>query len=153
MTENGIKIGATWWWWSSSWRSRIFYRLVYFSFIHSSPLLFFGYSFPSRSCVLAKKIHYLNSSTSPPGSSSTSLAVIYEHSKGPFLTTQISWTNEYSTASRSGSYDYFKREVKGDTNTTAGKMPLPSRARVYAEVNSHKPRDYWDYESYVVEWG
>ncbi|KAK3927171.1 Casein kinase II subunit alpha [Frankliniella fusca] len=32
------------------------------------------------------------------------------------------------------------------------KMALPSRARVYAEVNSHKPRDYWDYESYVVDW-
>lgn len=32
-------------------------------------------------------------------------------------------------------------------------MPLPSRARVYADVNAHRPRDYWDYESYVVEWG
>lgn len=32
-------------------------------------------------------------------------------------------------------------------------MALPSRARVYADVNSHKPRDYWDYESYVVDWG
>lgn len=41
----------------------------------------------------------------------------------------------------------------GLSSATAGKMPLPSRARVYAEVNSHKPRDYWDYESYVVEWG
>lgn len=33
------------------------------------------------------------------------------------------------------------------------RMALPSRARVYAEVNSHKPREYWDYESYVVDWG
>lgn len=33
------------------------------------------------------------------------------------------------------------------------KMALPSRARVYADVNSHKSRDYWDYESYVVDWG
>lgn len=32
-------------------------------------------------------------------------------------------------------------------------MALPSRARVYADVNSHKSRDYWDYESYVVDWG
>lgn len=32
-------------------------------------------------------------------------------------------------------------------------MALPSRARVYSDVNSHKPRDYWDYESYVVDWG
>ncbi|KAF8774831.1 Casein kinase II subunit alpha like protein [Argiope bruennichi] len=32
-------------------------------------------------------------------------------------------------------------------------MPLPSRARVYADVNSHRPREYWDYESHVVEWG
>ncbi|UYV67289.1 CSNK2A2 [Cordylochernes scorpioides] len=32
-------------------------------------------------------------------------------------------------------------------------MPLPSKARVYADVNAHRPRDYWDYESHVVEWG
>lgn len=32
-------------------------------------------------------------------------------------------------------------------------MTLPSRARVYADVNNHKPREYWDYESYVVDWG
>lgn len=32
-------------------------------------------------------------------------------------------------------------------------MAVPSRARVYADVNSHKPREYWDYESYVVDWG
>lgn len=33
------------------------------------------------------------------------------------------------------------------------RMALPSRARVYTDVNSHKSRDYWDYESYVVDWG
>ena len=32
-------------------------------------------------------------------------------------------------------------------------MPLASRARVYADVNSHRPREYWDYEAHVVEWG
>lgn len=32
-------------------------------------------------------------------------------------------------------------------------MPLVSRARVYADVNSHRPREYWDYESHVVNWG
>jgi len=31
-------------------------------------------------------------------------------------------------------------------------MTLPSNSRVYAEVNSHKPREYWDYENYVVDW-
>lgn len=31
-------------------------------------------------------------------------------------------------------------------------MPLPSRARVYADVNSHRPREYWDYETHQVEW-
>jgi len=33
------------------------------------------------------------------------------------------------------------------------KMALPSRSRVYSDINSHKPREYWDYESYVVDWG
>uniref|UniRef100_A0AC34G1Z6 Protein kinase domain-containing protein n=1 Tax=Panagrolaimus sp. ES5 TaxID=591445 RepID=A0AC34G1Z6_9BILA len=36
---------------------------------------------------------------------------------------------------------------------TAFRMPIPSRARVYADVNSAKPREYWDYEQHVIEWG
>lgn len=32
-------------------------------------------------------------------------------------------------------------------------MPIPSRARVYADVNSSKPREYWDYEQHVIDWG
>ena len=32
-------------------------------------------------------------------------------------------------------------------------MVTPSRARNYAEANTHRPRKYWDYESHVVEWG
>lgn len=29
----------------------------------------------------------------------------------------------------------------------------PSQARIYADVNTHRPREYWDYESYTIEWG
>ena len=32
-------------------------------------------------------------------------------------------------------------------------MAVSSRSRVYTDVNSLKPREYWDYESYVVDWG
>uniref|UniRef100_A0A7E4ULJ1 Casein kinase II subunit alpha n=1 Tax=Panagrellus redivivus TaxID=6233 RepID=A0A7E4ULJ1_PANRE len=32
-------------------------------------------------------------------------------------------------------------------------MPVPSRARVYADVNQTQPREYWDYEQHVIEWG
>lgn len=28
-----------------------------------------------------------------------------------------------------------------------------STARVYADVNVKRPREYWDYESLVVNWG
>lgn len=28
-----------------------------------------------------------------------------------------------------------------------------SRTRVYADVNTLRPREYWDYESHVIEWG
>lgn len=28
-----------------------------------------------------------------------------------------------------------------------------SKARVYCDVNVHKPREYWDYESYPIQWG
>uniref|UniRef100_A0A0K0D136 non-specific serine/threonine protein kinase n=1 Tax=Angiostrongylus cantonensis TaxID=6313 RepID=A0A0K0D136_ANGCA len=31
--------------------------------------------------------------------------------------------------------------------------PVPSKARVYADVNPSRPREYWDYESHVIEWG
>lgn len=30
---------------------------------------------------------------------------------------------------------------------------MQSRARVYADVNTNKPREYWDYEAVTVEWG
>lgn len=32
-------------------------------------------------------------------------------------------------------------------------MPLPSRARVYADVNAQKPKEYWDYDTYSIQWG
>ena len=31
--------------------------------------------------------------------------------------------------------------------------PTMSRSRVYADVNVKRPREYWDYESLVVNWG
>lgn len=31
-------------------------------------------------------------------------------------------------------------------------MPIPSRARVYADVNKLKPKDYWEYEGFDVDW-
>jgi uncharacterized protein YhfF len=52
-----------------------------------------------------------------------------------------------------------KRIVPGAKKATLVSMSkttikaAPSRARVYADVNTHRPRDYWDYESHVVEWG
>jgi casein kinase II subunit alpha len=30
---------------------------------------------------------------------------------------------------------------------------IMSRARVYADVNVHRPREYWDYEALTVNWG
>lgn len=32
-------------------------------------------------------------------------------------------------------------------------MSIPSRARTYAEVNTTKSKNYWDYETYSVQWG
>lgn len=31
--------------------------------------------------------------------------------------------------------------------------PIPSKARVYPEVNLNKPREYWDYECHPIQWG
>ena len=41
-------------------------------------------------------------------------------------------------------------EAVGGQNQKAIAM---SRARVYADINVHRPRDYWDYESLTVQWG
>jgi len=30
---------------------------------------------------------------------------------------------------------------------------VASRSRVYADADSVQPRDYWDYDALVVEWG
>lgn len=32
-------------------------------------------------------------------------------------------------------------------------MVLPSRSKVYCDVNARKPKEYWDYENYNVDWG
>lgn len=32
-------------------------------------------------------------------------------------------------------------------------MSIPSRAKIYADVNNSKPKEYWDYEGYNVQWG
>lgn len=31
--------------------------------------------------------------------------------------------------------------------------PVKSRARVYADVNQHRPKEYWNYDNLVVSWG
>ncbi|XP_055986215.1 casein kinase II subunit alpha-like [Sorex fumeus] len=36
---------------------------------------------------------------------------------------------------------------------SAMSRPLPSRARVYADVNIHRPQEYWDYSLHVEKWG
>lgn len=36
---------------------------------------------------------------------------------------------------------------------TRSEEGMPSIARVYADVNEQKPREYWDYENYAIEWG
>jgi hypothetical protein len=30
---------------------------------------------------------------------------------------------------------------------------MMSRARVYADVNVNRPKDYWDYENLTITWG
>jgi hypothetical protein len=30
---------------------------------------------------------------------------------------------------------------------------MKNRARIYADVNEHRPREYWNYEALTVNWG
>lgn len=47
--------------------------------------------------------------------------------------------------------------VHGDKITPIGLLgsnyPVMSKARVYADVNVLRPKEYWDYESLAVQWG
>lgn len=38
-------------------------------------------------------------------------------------------------------------------STTSRRRGPPSVSRVYADVNLHKPREYWDYENLSINWG
>lgn len=44
--------------------------------------------------------------------------------------------------------------VKADPSSPMPAMPGPaaSKARVYADVNTLKSKDYWDYEAHVPSW-
>lgn len=65
-----------------------------------------------------------------------------------------SWVNRGDKVINSCKFGIDSRDNKTPINRNIfERMALPSRARVYADVNSHKPREYWDYESYVVDWG
>ncbi|VBB27340.1 unnamed protein product [Acanthocheilonema viteae] len=44
-------------------------------------------------------------------------------------------------------------DVSAEEGQPGRSMPIPSRANVYAEVNQQKPREYWDYECHMIEWG
>ncbi|VDN00799.1 unnamed protein product [Thelazia callipaeda] len=44
-------------------------------------------------------------------------------------------------------------EVSEEEGHSRRSMPISSRAGVYAEVNQQKPREYWDYEFHMIEWG
>jgi len=68
-----------------------------------------------------------------------------------------SWVNKRIEVANSSKFGIDSQDSvpinKTLIDNTFEKMALPSRARVYADINSHKPREYWDYESYVVDWG
>eukprot|EP00898_Chlorokybus_atmophyticus_P006078 jgi/Chlat1/6471/Chrsp45S05977 len=40
-----------------------------------------------------------------------------------------------------------------DGGNGVGSVMRQSRARVYADINVHRPREYWDYENVTVQWG
>lgn len=46
----------------------------------------------------------------------------------------------------------FNRNHRSTSLDSLEAMTLPSAARVYTDVNAHKPDEYWDYENYVVDW-
>lgn len=48
---------------------------------------------------------------------------------------------------------YCRRYTGGAATCTNTGVASISNFRVYADVNVHRPRDYWDYEALTVNWG
>lgn len=44
-------------------------------------------------------------------------------------------------------------DLKGKIENCEVDNRMMSKARVYADVNVLRPKDYWDYESLTVQWG
>ena len=42
---------------------------------------------------------------------------------------------------------------RGISKAVRAKDAMLSRARVYADVNVHNSREYWDYENLSIQWG
>ena len=42
---------------------------------------------------------------------------------------------------------------RGISKAIRAKDAMLSRARVYADVNVHNSREYWDYENLSIQWG
>lgn len=50
------------------------------------------------------------------------------------------------------SHDNKVRET-GPSEIFDSNLPAMSKARVYADINVLRPKEYWDYESLTVQWG
>lgn len=50
-----------------------------------------------------------------------------------------------------GFVDYFLNYTY--THTVLPHLSISFLCSVYADVNVHRPRDYWDYEALTVNWG
>lgn len=48
---------------------------------------------------------------------------------------------------------YFALRLAFAGRCAAGDSVQMSRARVYADVNVVRPREYWDYENLAISWG
>lgn len=72
----------------------------------------------------------------------------------PSLRTSSS-TQEYIKSSQlyHKSYSIYANLSAPTPSPPVNIMPLASKARVYFDVNMNKPREYWDYENSVIDWG
>lgn len=59
-----------------------------------------------------------------------------------------------------GAGGHFPPSFAAQSGSSSSPPPAPASsssqgnvARYYADVNSHRPREYWDYENFVIRWG
>lgn len=63
------------------------------------------------------------------------------------------WGNNSTSTSQVATPTAVRTPVSTSSSARNKNRTVKNRARVYWDVNQHRPREYWNYEALTVNWG